>query len=166
MALAPMSHGGGPSAFGTLTLGGTVLVMRDFDARDVLEKIQRHRVTELWLSPTALTLLLDYPDISSFDLSSLRCALLGTAGIGEDTLTRAVATLGPCIAHSYGQIEANFITLFDTTELGEAARGVHSHRLLSSGRTMNVNRIAVMDDDGAVLPLGSEGEIVVRGPCV
>ncbi len=31
---------------------------------------------------------------------------------------------------------------------------------------MHVNRIAVMDDDGTVLPLGSEGEIVVRGPCV
>ncbi len=83
MALAPMSHGGGPSAFATLALGGTVLVMREFDAREVLEKIQRYRVTELWLSPTALTLLLDYPDIASFDLSSLRCALLGTAGIGE-----------------------------------------------------------------------------------
>ena len=70
MSLAPMTHGGGPSAFTTLVLGGTVLVARGIDAHRVLQCIERHQVTELWLPPSALVLLVDHPDVATFDVSS------------------------------------------------------------------------------------------------
>jgi acyl-CoA synthetase (AMP-forming)/AMP-acid ligase II len=167
MSLSPMTHGGGPSAFATLVFGGTVLVARAFDPYDVLQAIERHRVTELWLAPAALGLLIEHPEASSFDLSTLRLVTLGAAGVPVSTLRKAVEILGPCIVHSYGQIEASFITLFDKETLAAAARGdLPEHLLHSSGRTLGVNRVAVMDANAQLLPQGFEGEIVVRGACV
>ena len=166
MSLGPMTHGGGPSAIATMTLGGTVLIQRHFDATNILERIAKYGITELWLSPTALVLLLEHPEVRSYDCSSLRSVLLGAAGIAADKLRQAVDVFGPCIAHSYGQIEASFITLFDGPALAAAVNGQHPERLYSSGRTMNVSRLAIMSEEGQILPSGSEGEIVVRGACV
>ena len=167
MSLAPMTHGGGPSAFTTLVLGGTVLVARGFDASHVLQCIERYQVTELWLPPSALALLVDHPDVTTFDVSSLRLVTLGASAVSMDTLKRAVEVLGPCIVHSYGQIEASFITLFDNDTLAAAVRGdLPAQLLASSGRTLGLNRVAVMGPGGRLLPPGEAGEIVVRGACV
>ena len=167
MSLAPMTHGGGPSAFTTLVLGGTVLVARSFDAHEVLQRIERYQVTELWLPPSALALLVDHPDVASFNLSNLRLVTLGASAVSIETLRRAVNVLGPCIVHSYGQIEASFITLFDKETLAAAVRGELPEALLaSSGRTLGLNRVAVMGAAGRLAQPGDEGEIVVRGACV
>jgi acyl-coenzyme A synthetase/AMP-(fatty) acid ligase len=166
LGLAPLSHGAGPAAFGTLTFGGTVVVMRTFDARDVLRKIEQHRVSEIWLSPTALYLLLDCADRTTYDLSSLRRVRLGMAGVSPERVKEAVEAFGPCINHSYGQIETSFVTMLDSQTIAAAVRGEHPERLLSSGVSIGVNRFGIMDDNDQLLPIGSSGEIVVRGACV
>lgn len=43
---------------------------------------------------------------------------------------------------------------------------VATQRLSSAGRPTPLTRVAVMDDAGALLPMGERGEIVVRGPLV
>src|SRR5206468_10152296 len=101
LVIAPMSHGGGPASFGTMTFAGTVVVMRTFDPSEVLRLIERHRVTDMWLPPTSLYLLLDCPDRRKHDLSSLRCVLLGMAGVSAERITEAVEAFGPCLMHSY-----------------------------------------------------------------
>lgn len=166
LGLAPLSHGAGPAAFGTLTFGGTVVIMRRFDPRDVLQKIQQHRVTEVWLSPTALYLLLDCPDRAKYDVSSLRRVRLGMAGVSAERIREAVEAFGPCLNHSYGQIETSFVTMLDARTIADAVRGEHPGRLLSSGCGIGVNRFAVMSENDELLPIGSSGEIVVRGACV
>jgi fatty-acyl-CoA synthase len=166
LGLAPLSHGAGPAAFGTLTFGGTVVVMRSFDPRDVLQKIQQHRVSEVWLSPTALYLLLDCPDRARYDVSSLRRVRLGMAGVSAERVKEAVEAFGPCLHHSYGQIETSFVTMLDAQTIAEAVRGQHPGRLSSSGVSVGVNRFAVMDENDDLVPIGSPGEIVVRGACV
>jgi fatty-acyl-CoA synthase len=163
LSMAPMSHGGGPVAFATLVLGGRVVIPRNMTPAVVLAAIQAERVTELWLSPTALYLLLDFPRLREFDTASVHCFLMGMAGVSPDRVRAAVEIFGPCIAHSYGQIETGFVTVLDVAAVAAAVRGDHPERLLSSGTNAGINRFAIMDDDGRLLPAGAEGEIVVRG---
>jgi acyl-CoA synthetase (AMP-forming)/AMP-acid ligase II len=166
LSMAPMSHAGGAVAFTTLALGGKVVIPRNVAPANVLAAIQAERVTELWLSPTALYLLLDFPNRSQFDTSSIKRFLMGMAGVSPDRVRAAVDAFGPCIAHTYGQIETGIVTVLDAETVADAVRGIGPQRLLSSGTNAGINRFAIMDDDGRLLSAGAEGEIVVRGSTV
>jgi acyl-coenzyme A synthetase/AMP-(fatty) acid ligase len=166
LSMAPMSHAGGPAAFATLALGGKVVIPHNLTPANVLAAIQAERVTELWLSPTALYLLLDCPDRDHIDTSSVKHFLMGMAGVSPDRLRAAVDAFGPCVAQTYGQIETGLVTLLDAATVAEAMRGICPERLLSSGRNAGINCFAIMDDDGRLQHPGAEGEIVVRGSTV
>ena len=166
LAIAPLSHGAGPHSFAILTLGGTVIVVRHFDAPEVLSLIEKHGVTDMWLPPTALYLLLDHPDVRKRDLSSLRHVQMGTAAVAPAKFREAIEVFGPCVSQTYGQIETGFVTVLDAETAAEAAGGLHPERLASAGRGIGVNQFAVMDEEGRVLSPCEPGEIVVRGRCV
>jgi fatty-acyl-CoA synthase len=166
LVIAPMSHGAGPHSFTMLTLGGMVIVVRHFEAGRVLELIETHRVSDVWLPPTALYLLLETPNLRTYNVSSLRTVRLTTAAVSPERLKEALEVFGPCIIHLYGQIEAGFITTLDPQVAASAVAGERPERLRSAGRSVFVNRVAVMGEDGRLLPPGEAGEIVVRGRCV
>jgi fatty-acyl-CoA synthase len=166
LAVAPLSHAGGCRAFGVLTQGGTVAVMSSFDAAAVFANIERHRISDMWIPPSALALLLNYPDARACDISSLRSVELGASAVAPRTLREAVRLLGPCVSQTYGQIESGVVTRLDPATVAAATAGDHPERLLSSGRSLFMNRWAIMSDDGELLPGGETGEIVVRGRTV
>jgi acyl-CoA synthetase (AMP-forming)/AMP-acid ligase II len=63
--------------------GGTHVLVKEFDAKVVLENIQREKVTLTNLIPTMLNLMVNYPDVEKFDYSSLRVLLSGGAPIAQ-----------------------------------------------------------------------------------
>jgi acyl-CoA synthetase (AMP-forming)/AMP-acid ligase II len=167
LSTAPLSHAAGTVAFALFPLGATNVVMPGFDAGEVLRNIERHRVTHLFLPPTALYSLLDHPDLLKHDYSSLRRFLLAAAPVSPDKLKRAVEVFGPCMCQCYGQTEAPMLlTWLDTKTLAAAAAGDHPERLASCGKATSAVRLAAMDDDGNILPAGERGEIVARGSLV
>jgi fatty-acyl-CoA synthase len=166
LAVAPLSHGAGPHSFAVLTLGGTVVVMRNFEPAAMLDAIEEYGVTDMWLPPTALYLLLERPDIRRRNVRSLRHVRLGTAAVAATRIKEAVSVLGPCISQTYGQIESGFVTALDSETTAEAAHGRRPELLMSAGRSLFVNRVAIMSAFGRLLPAMEEGEIVVRGRCV
>jgi len=166
LVATPISHAAGVHAFAMLTLGATLVIMKDFEAKEVLNRIEGHKVTHMWLPASALYLLLSCPRLSDTDCSSLRSVLLGASAISGEKLKEAVATFGPCVAVNYAQIEGGFLTWLDETTVARAAAGHHPERLTSSGLSMDVGRLAVMDEQGNLVPRGQTGELVVRGPSV
>jgi fatty-acyl-CoA synthase len=166
LAIAPLSHGAGPHSFAVLTLGGTVVVLRQFDPAVVVSAIETYHVSDIWLPPTALYLLLEFPDIRRRDLTSLRHIWVSTMAIAPAKLREAVEVFGPCVTQVYGQIESGFVTALDAKTTAAAAAGIHPERLGSAGRTLFANRIAIMSEEGNMLSAGAAGEIVVRGTCI
>jgi acyl-CoA synthetase (AMP-forming)/AMP-acid ligase II len=82
-------------------------------------------------------------------------------------LRLAVETFGPCMCQSYGQVECPMIvTWLPPEDLAAAAAGDRPERLGSCGKPSRSVKVAVMDDDGRILPVGETGEIVVRGALV
>ena len=56
----------------TMLAGGTVVVMRAFEPRKLLEIVQRERVTHGAMVPLQFQRILDLEDLGRFDLSSLQ----------------------------------------------------------------------------------------------
>ena len=166
LTVAPLSHGAGPHSFAVLTMTGTVIVPSVFDVAKILSLIESLGVTDAWIPPTALYLLLESPSIRSRDFSSLRDVRMGTAAISATRFREAIEVFGPCISQTYGLIETGFVTVLDAATAAAAARGECPERLSSAGRMAMVNRVAIMDAEGRCLPPGESGEIVVRGRCV
>jgi len=167
LCTAPLSHAAGVVAFTMFALGGTNVVLPGFDALQVLQAIERHRVTHLFLPPTAFYSLLAHPDVGKFDYSSLRVFLLAGSPVSPDKLKKGVEVFGPCMCQSYGQTEAPMLlTFLDAKTVFEAAAGNHPERLSSCGKPTTAVRLAIMDDAGHILQPNSPGEIVARGTLV
>jgi acyl-CoA synthetase (AMP-forming)/AMP-acid ligase II len=141
--------------------------MPAFDALSVLENIERHHVTHMFLPPTALYAMLSHPCVKQFDYSSLKVFLLAGSPVSPEKFKQAVEVFGPCMAQSYGQTEVPMIaTWLPPKVVASAAAGDHPERLASCGRATTAVRVAIMDDDGKILPVREVGEIVVCGSLV
>lgn len=161
---APMTHAAGILAFGHMAMGGRSVILPKVDPDAVLSAIQAFKVNCLFLPPSALYAMLANPAARSTDHSSLRYFLIGSSPVSPDRLAEAIEVFGPVIAQGYGQTEASTLLTFMPPD--EYARALASpelrHRLRSCGRPTPFARVAVMDEEGRLLPADEPGEIVVR----
>ena len=167
LSTAPLSHAAGVVAFAMFAMSATNLVLPAFDALEVLQSIERHRVTHIFLPPTAFYALLAHPKLGDFKYSSLRRMLIAAAPVSPDKFKRGIEVFGPCLCQSYGQTEAPmYMTFLDPATVAAAAAGDHPERLRSCGRPTLAVRLAIMDDLGRLLAPHTTGEIVARGALV
>jgi acyl-CoA synthetase (AMP-forming)/AMP-acid ligase II len=93
--------------------------------------------------------------------------LLAGSPVSPDKLKQSVEIFGPCVCQSYGQTEAPMLlTFLDQKTVAAAVAGEHPERLRSCGRPTSAVRLAIMDDNGQILPSHHPGEIVARGTLV
>ena len=165
LAAAPVTHTAGLLSLPCTARGGTVVVLTKPDPAQLLGAIQKHRVTEFFLPPTAIYRLLDIPDLNrKVDFSSLRYFLYGAAPMSVEKLKRALEVFGPVMMGGYGQTEAptsiSFLTPGEHFAAGQLAP---DERLASVGRPNPLVRVEIMNDTNEILPPGATGEICVRG---
>lgn len=165
LVAAPMTHAAGPLALASMALGGTVVVLPKFDPVAVLDAIAKHRVTYMFLPPTAVYMLLAVPNARDYDLSSLEYISYAGAPISVDRLREAIHVFGPVMNASFGQTEAPMCVTAMPPHAHLDERGDLAHPG-SCGQANLLSRVDVMDEDGHLLPPGERGEIVVRGPLV
>ncbi|WP_134741810.1 long-chain fatty acid--CoA ligase [Nocardioides sp. 503] len=167
LALAPLTHAAGVLCFPVMTLGGEIVVMRSPDVGSFLEHVQRHRVTHTFLPPTLVYMVLAHPELDATDTSSLQCFWYGAAPMSAARLEEAIGRLGPVMAQLFGQTEAPMMiaTLSPRDHL-RADGSIAHERLSSAGRPAPLVTVSIMAPDGALLPRGETGEIVVRSSLV
>ena len=168
LVVAPITHAAGAYASTLLTHGGTHVLMEHADPLGILEAIEKHKVTTVFLPPTVIYMLLAHPRVHDFDYSSLRTMLYGAAPMSVEKLKEAIGVFGPVLTQVYAQSEALMMcTVMTAAEHAEAIDNpALQHRLASAGREGPLARVGIMNDDGELLPTGEVGEIVVRGPIV
>ncbi|WP_425828520.1 AMP-binding protein [Streptomyces fractus] len=153
-----IAHAAGMLADVVIRAGGAVVLHDDFDAGDVLDTIERERITRLFLLPPLIYQLLDHPDSAHRDLSSLRGLTYGGCQASPARIADAVRRLGPVLVQFYGQNEAGGISVL-TAEDHDLDR---PERMRSAGRVLPSVEVAIRDTDGKDLPVGELGEICVR----
>jgi acyl-CoA synthetase (AMP-forming)/AMP-acid ligase II len=142
-----------------LFAGGSVVVPTRFSAGAFWPAVQRHRVTWYSCSPTIHQILLARADSDNAPARS-----------GFRFIRSCSAALAPA---TMAQLESRF----DAPVLEAYAMTEASHQMCSNplppavrkpgmvGRGTNVD-VAIMDEAGKLLPAGTAGEVVVRGPNV
>lgn len=167
LAMAPLTHAAGVLCFAILTLGGRIVVMPKADLTEFLDLIERRRVTHTFLPPTLIYMLLENPKLAETDRRSLQCFWYGAAPISVTRLEEAIDRIGPVMAQLFGQTEAPMmISTMAPKDHFNPDGTIARHRLASAGRPTPLTQLAVIDDDGRLLPTGERGEIVVRGSLV
>lgn len=124
-----------------------------------LELTERHRVTTWTVVPTQLWRLLEYPELSRFDLSSLTMVGGGGAVWPPELLRRLgerLPQVRPNLALGYG--------LTETNGLGTSLRGQASYEHPDSiGQASATVEVQIRDPlTRAPLPEGEVGEIALR----
>jgi acyl-CoA synthetase (AMP-forming)/AMP-acid ligase II len=143
-----------------LHIGAYTCVLRKFDATAVLESLERERLTNLWLAPAMINLVLAEPSIAERDLSSVRILIDGGEKMPLPLIERVLALFpNAWFADAYGLTE----TVGGDTFLD---KGEQRRKLGSVGKPVVHTEIEVVGDDGQPLPAGETGEIVIRGPKV
>lgn len=161
LAATPLTHAAGNVSLCTISNGGTIVFLDKAEPLAVVDAIERHRVTTMFLPPTVIYSLLTIPGIRERDFSSLRYFLYTAAPMSPDKMRDAVETFGPVMAQGWGQAEAPLLCTF----MGPAdyAKANDNPALFKScGRATAFARVEIMDDNGNILPPGEVGEIVVR----
>ena len=169
----PLYHVAGIQAMMAAIYGGRTLVMeRQFDAKEWLELAESEKANRAMMVPTMLKQLMDHPEFGEHDLSSLKVITYGAAPMPLEVIKRALAVFpGVSFINAFGQTE----TASTITTLGpedhiisgtEEEREKKLRRLSSIGRPMSDVEMKIFDEEGNELPVGEVGEIVARGPRV
>jgi len=167
LMVAPMTHAAGGMCFILLSVGAKTIVMPRPDPASILAAIEEHKVTHLFLPPTVFYLLLSHPEVGQHDYSSLRYFLVSAAPVSPEKIKQGIEVFGPCICQCWGQTEAPMILTWMPPEaFAEAAKNEDDKRLYSCGKGLRLSRVAVMDEEGRILPRGETGELVVRSNLV
>ena len=141
----------------SLRVGSTVVLERSFAYPfDVLRRIERHRATILPAVPTIFAKLLGMAPFDGVDVGSLRILTNAAAALPPSHAIRLCDTFPlAAIVPMYGQTECTRACFLDP-------RLTRAHPD-SVGRAIPNSEAYLVDDDGRRLPLGSEGELVIRG---
>jgi long-chain acyl-CoA synthetase len=162
--IAPMSHLAGTNAIlTTVAHAGCHVVLPSFSAAGALDLIERWQVTATLVVPTMLAAMAEEQRVMARDVSSLANLSHGGSPISTDTLRRAHEMFPYAgLMEIYGTTE----TAPNITFLPREENLLNSPKIRSCGRPVPGVEIAVVDDDNEPVPLGSFGEVVVRGPLV
>ncbi|MBI3651123.1 MAG: long-chain-fatty-acid--CoA ligase [Acidobacteria bacterium] len=164
---APMFHlADGAAVFNNIAHGVAQAYLSRFDPTEVLETIQRERISTIVLVPTMINFLLQHPRIEEYDLSSLRHLTYGASPIAPETLRRAMKVFGCRFGQGYGLTEASPLLTVLLPEDHQAALEDQQaeKRLASCGRPVQGVEVRVVKDDGTQVSPGEVGEIIARGP--
>ena len=153
----PLSH-----SFGVLMMnlgfikGMQAKLLVHWDTRLVFEAIQELRVMRFSMVPTMLTYMLEFPDRDRYDTSSLESVWTGGAPL-PDAVRREFEEVFACrIRDGYGM-----------TESGGAGAAYYDEDVFrpgSVGRAQPDTSIRVVDENGADVAAGTQGEILIGGP--
>jgi fatty-acyl-CoA synthase len=153
----PLFHTGGWNVITIplFQLGGTIIISREFEAKQVLSRIEEHEASLLVAVPAVLRFMVENEAWSNTDLSSLRLVKSG-GGPCRDTIIDAWSDRGINISQGYGLTECgpNNFTMPDTFDQ-EKTDSIGVPGLYVDAR--------IVDDSGEV-PQGEVGELELRSP--
>ena len=153
---APLYHAAGVNyTMAVSRVGAAAIIMRKFDAEDVLRLIETCRVTHAQFVPTMFVRMLKLPKAvrEKYDVSSLQCVIHAAAPCPVDVKHQMMKWFGPIIHEYYGGTEG-----FAGTTIGPLAWLAHPG---SVGIPMSP--VHVVGADGEELSVGESGELYFEG---
>lgn len=164
---APLTHGAGFLLLPALRTGARNLVCRSFDPARTAELIDQGLVTGTFLVPSMIRMLLDAVPSGWTAPESYRWLYYAGSPIEPGTLVEAAAAFDGRVVQSFAQMESPmFVTVLDAADHARAVSEDHGWIARSAGRVLPGVELRIDDAHGLPVPVGEDGEIVVRAPQV
>ncbi len=144
------------SALPTVALGGTLVLMRKFDAGRYLALAEQYRATHSMLVPVQYQRILAHPDFDQRDLSSFQVKFCSSAPFSAALKAEVLRRWPGRLYEFYGMTEGG-----GRCELRAAE---HPDKLHTVGRPLPGSEYLVLAEDGSPSAPGEPGELVCRGP--
>ncbi|MGQ4892433.1 MAG: long-chain-fatty-acid--CoA ligase [Candidatus Njordarchaeia archaeon] len=163
MGVLPFFHiyGLTVSFVSSMLTGNTVIVVPRFEVKHVLELVQKYKVTLFPGVPTMYIAMINHPDLSKYDLSSIRACISGAAPLPVIVRKKFMEITGGILVEGYGLSEASPVTHINPMDDPEKIRDG------SIGLPIPNTDAKIVDvETGEDLPIGEVGELAVRGPQV
>ncbi len=159
MVATPIFHCWGlvNGTFGMLSKGGTVITVERFYPDRALSDIERLKPTIFQGVPPMFNLLLRQPELDKREISSVVFCLSAATKMPENLIHQVEQRLNWRYAEAWGLTEVSCV--------GTTAP-YKDTRIGSCGKGMDDGEIKVVDEQGAILPVGQQGELCIRGTCV
>ena len=165
--VAPMFHLADlGSTFSVTARLGTHAVVPRFEPAETLRAIAEFRATAVMMVPTMINMVLQVPDLQSYDLSALRHMTYGASPMPPAVMAQAIEVF-PQVSfmQGYGMSELSPVATFLEPQY-HVLEGPFSGKLKSAGRAVGTAEVRVVDGEDRPVPPGTVGEVVVRGPIV
>jgi len=139
--------------------GATLVLPNDsFDPLSTLEAVQQEKCTALYGVPTMFSMILNHPEMTRFDVSSLRTGIVAGALCPEVLMKQIIADLHMTeITNCYGMTETSPVSFQSATDDSLQVRTT------TVGRVHPNVEVKVIDDDGNTVPRGVRGELCTKG---
>ena len=158
LSVLPAAHSFGifGSILAPLVAGASVTFLDRFTPEAALNLIAKHRITVFPGVATMFQRILDHPELSGTDLSSLRCAVSGAAPCSWDLAQSWHAATGARIVRGYGMTELFRPISFSAADDRDEADAI--------GRAVGDVDLRVVDETGDEVGADNTGELLIRSP--
>lgn len=146
-------------SLGCVTKGAMMVFPGEgFDAAETLKAVAKENCTALYGVPTMFVALLEHPEFSNYTYSSLRTGIMAGAPCPVEIMKQVISDLNMTeVTIAYGMTETSPIS-FQSNTADEFDR-----RVSTVGRVHPHVEVKIVDETGAIVPVGAKGELWTRG---
>jgi acyl-CoA synthetase (AMP-forming)/AMP-acid ligase II len=166
LLVLPMYHAAaGISHKAMVSVGGSVIIHREFNPLDTVDALQEKKITNCTLVPAMIqACLVHVADINDREFPDLDAMAYGASPIADEILRRAMAVFKCDFLQVFGMTETTAVSTILSAAAHRRALAGEVHLLSSCGRAAVGTHIRIVDDNGDEVDRGTVGEISVRGP--
>ena len=166
---APLSHGAGIYCLMHVLKGARHVCPPSggFDEAEILELAAKLGRVHLFAAPTMVKRLTTYAKAAGQRGTGIRTVVYAGGPMYLADILEAVEWFGPVFVQIYGQGECPMgITALSRHDVTDRTNPRWRERLASVGRAQSGVEVRISDAEGAEVPRGTVGEILVRGDVV
>jgi long-chain acyl-CoA synthetase len=166
--VAPMFHSADLLGTGYTQAGAAHAYLPVFSPEKLLAAFQDYGITSAMMAPTMIIVTLQAPDFAKYDLSSLDRVYYGSSPMAVEWIRRTMDAFPTAnVQQGYGLTETSpILTTLDEDVHVAAMQSGEYEILKAAGRPLVGIDMRIVDAHGSEVPLGEDGEVVVRGPNV
>ena len=142
---------------GPLFHGATVVMLDSTYPRDFCQIVQDEKITCAGLVPTLISRIVNYENLTGYDLSSLRKIYVGAANSPPDLVQNVEEKIGARYINAFGMVEGPCAQTRPDDPIEIRSRSIGQP-------VCPYDEIITVDFQGNPTPPSQEGELIARGP--
>ncbi|MFK5979704.1 MAG: AMP-binding protein [Rhizobiaceae bacterium] len=166
---APLSHGAGLYNFMHVMKAARHVIPQSggFDPAEILDCAQSLQNLHMFAAPTMVRRLIDAVKKDPTGIDGIKTIVYGGGPMYTADIIEGVEVMGPKFCQIYGQGESPMtITALSRQQVADRSHENWQSRLASVGTAQSSVEVKIADENGLMVEVGEEGEILVRGAAV